>query len=180
MRRDATLRAWKHARLGFALLAAAVGSVAEGCANDRPIERRQAPANFGFVLETGWGEKVDTFRGLVTKDLVADPDTTIALALSGAELDSIYQKVEEVRLFELPVLHAPTNCGGVPSTWVRLEVRSDTRERQFRWEYWWACSGSLQATKTWKGLVQVVELIRSIVSARPEYKALPRPRGAYM
>ena len=89
MRRDATLRAWKHARLGFALLAAAVGSVAEGCANDRPIERRQAPANFGFVLETGWGEKVDTFRGLVTKDLVADPDTTIALALSGAELDSV-------------------------------------------------------------------------------------------
>ena len=152
-----------------------VGVLAEACG---PSGARHAPASFGVVFETGYGERVDTFRGLVTKGLVVGRDTTIALVLTGAELDLIYPKVVEVHLFELPELRAPTGCSMVPSTWPRLAVRADTRERRFRWEYWWACSDSLRGTKSWKGLMSVVGTIRGIVRARPEYRALPPPRGA--
>jgi TonB family protein len=134
---------------------------------------------FGFVFETGNGERVDTFRELVTKDLVGNPDTTIALALTPAELDSIYRKVLEVHLLELPDLCAPTGCGAIPNTSLRLLVRAGGKERQFDWWSWWACSDSVRDSETYKGLYKVIRLIRRIVEARPEYKALPPPRGYY-
>src|SRR6516162_3781920 len=133
-------------------------------------EKPRARATFGFLFETGYGEKVDTFHGLVTKDLGAHPDTTIALVLTPGELDSVYRKVEEVRLFEVPDLRAPDDCLMRPNTWVWLVIRADTTERSFQWEEQWGCSDSLRATRSWKSLMGVIDLIREIVEAKPEYR----------
>jgi protein TonB len=134
----------------------------------------------GLVFETGDGVRVDTFRGLFTKDLVGHTDTTIALSLTPAELDSILRRVKEVRLLELPELLAPEGCGEWPRTSLRLLVRAEGKERQFDWWNWWECSASIRESETYKGLNQVIRLITGIVEAKAEYKTLPRPRGAYL
>jgi hypothetical protein len=132
---------------------------------------------FGFLFETGYGERVDTFLGLATKDLVCDPDTTIALALTPAELDTIRRNVAEVRLFDLPGLHAPQDCVMFPSTSCQLLLRDGKRERRIAWETGWGCSDSERIS--FKRLYQVIQLIRRMVEAKPEYRALPRGRGFY-
>ena len=138
-----------------------------------------APRDFGFEFGTGNGDRVNTFQGLVTKDLVALPDTTIRLAFTRAELDSVYAKMVQVHLLCLSDPQ-PGECMIDPSTSIWLVVRADGAERQFRWETGWGCGASVRSSESWKSLYEVIGLIRRIVNARPEYKALPRPRGGYI
>ena len=63
---------------------------------------------FGIVFESQWGFAVDTFAGRVTKDLVSIPDTTIDLRLSDAQLDTLYDAVLRMRLFDYPEPHPIT------------------------------------------------------------------------
>ena len=56
--------------------------------------------SFGFVLGGESGSKVDTWSGVVTKWLGADPDTSIALRFIEAELDTIHRAALDIRLFD--------------------------------------------------------------------------------
>ena len=142
--------------------------------------RAESRAAFGFDFATGNGERIDSFSGLVTKDLVDDPDTTIALAFTPAELDSVRREVLASRLFDLPDLRAPAGCMLEPNTWLQLRVRDGARERLFHWEASWACSDSLRASETRRRVNDIVWRLRGIVEAGPECQEPPRARGFYM
>ena len=133
---------------------------------------------FGFVLETNCGERIDTFAGWVTKDLVMLPDTTIELHLTEAELDTIWRKVIEVRLFDYPsVVPRDPRFSVDPSMTTHLSARAGTAEMTLTWE-----SGvpADHFRDEWARLVQWIALIRQVVYSRPEYQALPRAKGAYL
>ena len=62
----------------------------------------------------------------MSKKLGSAPrDTTIYLVLTAAEVDRIYRKVAEERLFDVPELRAPTTCRWVPASSQRYARLSD-------------------------------------------------------
>jgi len=143
-------------------------------------------SDFWFVYETAYGDRVDTRRGLVTKDLVGAPDTTIALRLSDAELARIEQLMRQGGLAGFKEPHpdlAPTVRvrGGIPgdaapSTACRLEFQLDGRQVRLQWS---TAPFMRETTPQWKALFRVERAIRETVEARPEYRRLPRPVGGY-
>ena len=142
----------------------------------RPRDFRRFPRRgFGFAYEISTGERVDTFEGLVTKDLVTLPDTTIKLTLSAAELDTIYRKMIEIRFFEisLPRMH---RCPQViqPNADIHFRVMAGPVSKTLQWN-----SGEPPITDDRVRLIDLLQLIRRIVWAHPEYRALPPARGLY-
>ena len=141
--------------------------------------RRFPRRGFGFVLRNSNGANIDSFTGLVTKDLVARPDTTIALALTDAELDTIYRKMIQIRLFDCLGPHPPIKGlrFSAPNTtiWFRITAGSVTRE--FTWNSGLLFPGN--TTDDWKRLWEVINMIHGMVERRPEYRALPEAVGAY-
>ena len=136
---------------------------------------------FGVVFRTGTGFMLDTMAGRVTKDLVMGPDTTIVLQLTRAELDAIYDKAIEIRFFDYPEPRPPLEVHGImtPSEGATsLSITAGATTRTLSWE-----SGNVPGGANlddWKRLFELVLLIRDTVERRPEYRALPMPRGGYL
>jgi hypothetical protein len=65
-----------------AILSLAGGQPAAAAPHAQPPHHR--PADFGFRIQNGWGECVDSDSGTVTKDMVRGPDTTVALRFTPA------------------------------------------------------------------------------------------------
>jgi hypothetical protein len=136
--------------------------------------------NFGILFETGHGEMVNSFNDLVTKDMVALPDTTIPLVLTEAELDTLYKKVIEIRFFDYPEPHPPreSNVYSSHNISMVLRVRAGTVEKTLKWKTGRLPEGD--AVNDWKRIRQLIKLIREIVWSRPEYRALPSSSGMYI
>jgi hypothetical protein len=89
---------------------------------------------FNWSSDDKWG--VDTFRGTFTTSLGASWDTTIALALTEAEMDTIYQRMIEIRLFDFPEPSPPAwgALRGPPSRpEIRFLVQAGAVRREFVW-----------------------------------------------
>ena len=147
----------------------------------RPGDRERYPRRgFGLVFESSWGERIDTFAGEATKDLCALPDTTIELRLSDAQLDTLYDAVICMRLFDYPEPHPPARGTGIlcPSSKSRLVVRAGDATKVLTWE-----SGDwplLQVSDEWKRLRALTRTVSRMVASHPAYRALPPPSGSYL
>jgi len=144
----------------------------------RPIDYVRFPrAGFGFVLAHGTGFEINTFRGTVTKDLVGDPDTTIALRLSPPEMDSVYQAMIAMRFFDLPRPHPLFHSEHlvVPSTGTTLEAHSGLAVEHLEWSTF-----DRRPSDDWKRLDRLILMIEDMVHRKPEWQALPEPNGAYL
>ena len=137
------------------------------------------------------GIKIDTFHGTVTikdlrsrivlgeRSLRAEPHLytkTINLVLSDEELDQIYRKAQEIRLFEMPepspqLLPRMNICSLFSfSNIIRLNVKAGDVVKSFEW-----CCGNTPAPDAevqWKGMGEFLGLIYATVTRRPEYEAL--------
>jgi hypothetical protein len=143
----------------------------------RPIDYVRFPrAGFSFVLGYSTGFEIDTFHGTVTKDLVEDRDTTVTLRLSPAEMDSIYQAMIAMRFFDLPQPHPPFHEEHmvVPMTGITYEAHAGPAVQRLEWS-----TGDRRPSDDWKRLHRLVRRIEDMVERKPEWQALPRPRGAY-
>ena len=141
---------------------------------------RYPRASFGFRLSADRGSVVDTFKGIATKDLVVGPDTTISLAFSQEELDRVYHKALQIRLFEWPG-SSPRIVSSMsiePNFRTYLTVRAGNVEKNFDW----MSDGVPASTDVirWNDLRALGTLINSIVKNRAEYQALPKARGVYL
>ena len=63
----------------------------------------KTPSNFAFKYIYGSRTIIDAFRGTFTKDMVAEPDTTIPFHFKPEQLDSIYSKMLEFDAFNFPL-----------------------------------------------------------------------------
>ncbi|MDZ4230961.1 MAG: hypothetical protein U1B77_03995, partial [Dehalococcoidales bacterium] len=61
-------------------------------------------SNFNMIFRYGVmaRNELDTFQGIYTKDMIADPSITVPLSLTEEELDSIYRKMVEIGFFSYP------------------------------------------------------------------------------
>jgi len=146
----------------------------------RPEDDQKYPlGGFGFRFETDRGELVDSVHGVVTKDLVIGPDTTISLALTNEELDRVRRKMIEVRLWDMPEPHPPDlgDRMSMPHTTVRLEATAGGLTRRLTWNT--GTDLMDYPSDSSKRLMDLWHVIRSVVEEHPEYKALPDIRGLY-
>ena len=146
---------------------------------DRERYRR---SGFGLILESTRGLGVDTFAGTATKDMIGLPDTTIAMRLSDAQLDTLYDMVIHIRLFDNPgpMPQLASNHGfGYES---RLTVRAGSSTRVFTWshDYFWPIYRPHPLPDDWKRFSALLDTIGRMVRTHPAYAALPPPKGIYI
>jgi hypothetical protein len=168
---------------GAILLAGSLAVGPAAAAPHRPIPA-QCPADFGFRIEDGYGNCVDSDSGTVTKDMVMDADITIALHFTRAEMDTIYRAFVGLDVFDLPEPHPEINLPSdvvtttSPSTWTRFEVRGRGLRKRFEWND--NDSFNLRRSTEAGHMFKAAQVVQRILDRRPEYARLPRPRGGYL
>ena len=63
--------------------------------------------SMNMIFSYGVGSKnvLDTHECTYTKDMLMDPSITVSLKLAGSELDSVYEKMNEIGFFSYPDTH---------------------------------------------------------------------------
>jgi hypothetical protein len=145
----------------------------------------QASGKPGFNLIFKYGvtakNELDTFKGTYTKDLILDPSITIELRLSEEEMDRIYQKMVKIDFFNYPdeftvSVPAGESVGMVtPHSTYYFKVEYNSEEKELKWEDK-ITNPDEKAAK----LRELINLIKSIIESREEYKKLPEPKSGYL
>ncbi len=139
-------------------------------------------ASFNFVFKYGvsGGNTLDTFKGTYTRDMILDPAVTINMVLTPAEMDSIYQKMVEIDFFNYPDKFSghvadnetKTEVAPYPSYFFNVEYDGKTKELLWHAKY-------VNLDTPGQKLMELINLIKSIIESKPEYQALPKPSGGY-
>lgn len=132
-----------------------------------------SPTSFNLIFKYGVGAKneLNTFDQTYTKDMIMNPPVTIKFKLSDSDLAGIYQKISDLKLFDIS---QPTkgNMMVTPCSSYYLKVEIDSSEKEMSWSN---CRGKIDDK-----LQQFTEYIISIIKSKEEYKKLPTPRGGYL
>lgn len=133
------------------------------------------PTNFNLIFKYGVGAKneLNTFDQTYTKDLIMDPPVTIKFKLTDSELAGIYQKINDLKLFDKTVEPAEGEIvqRRIPCDSYYLKVQNDSVQKELSWDN---CQGEISDK-----LQQFTSYITSIIEARDEYKKLPEGKGGY-
>lgn len=138
-------------------------------------------AGFSFVFKYGvtLRNELDTFNGTYTKDMILAPSITINLNLSGEELNQILSKMEEIDFFNYPDVFEvpPSELTQVvtPYTKYYFKVRYGSYTKELRWD-----DEIRNPNEQADRLRELINLIRSIIESKDEYKKLPEPKGGYL
>lgn len=146
---------------------------------ERSGDRNRYPRQ-SFVVSyiDGNGFAIDTAVGTVTYDRIVDPDTTIAMRLTTAQLDTLYKAALLDRLFDMPQpWRIPSQWAGAEHWGGDLTVGAGSVRHALRRDSW---GGTEPWTDDHKRLQAFVAELRRMVEASPVYRALPRPRGNYI
>jgi hypothetical protein len=162
------------------LVVTGCGSIvtAQGTADNTSQE-----SGFNFIFKYGVTGRntLDTFQGTFTKDMVMDPAITIELTLSGEEMDSIYQRMMAIDFFNYPdefkVTVPPGELTGMVTPFSRyyFTVEKDSQIKKLSWADE-ITNPDIKADK----LRELINLIRSIIESKEEYKKLPEPSSGYL
>lgn len=142
--------------------------------------------NFNFIFRYGVGanNELDTFKGILTKDLVSgDPPTiTASLILTENDLLRIYNKMIKIDFFNYPdnfISVAPPGEYGLstsPSSSYYFKVVYDSKTKELTWK---DESYYPKDEKRMK-LLELTTFIQEIIESKEEYKKLPEIRGGYL
>jgi hypothetical protein len=113
--------------------------------------------------------------------MILDPAKTINLPLTADEMNSVLQKMLDIDFFNYPdkfSVHVADNetkteVAPYPSYFFQVEYEGKTKELLWHNKY---VNSDPQADK----LKELINLITSIIEAKPEYQALPKPSGGYL
>jgi hypothetical protein len=132
------------------------------------------PDNFNLIFKYGVGAKneLDTFEQTYTKDMVLDPPVTIKFALSSSELTEIYQKINDLNLFDKGPEQPKGNVFVTPCSNYYLKAYIDSTNKEI---YWNNCRGKVSVQ-----LEEFSSFVISIIEAKAEYKKLPIPKSGYL
>jgi hypothetical protein len=127
----------------------------------------------------GFGNELNTFEQTYTKDLVLDGYITVDFWLTEAEQETIRNKLQVVNFFSFP--DTLIYQIGPDSIMVRIEpdpgwqflrVTDENKEKIVYWRY--PLPDEYEFVPL---LLELKNLIVDIIESKPEYKALPPPRG---
>jgi len=137
--------------------------------------------NFLFKYGVTLRNKLDTFHGTFTKDMVLAPSITTHLELTQSELEQILLKMEEIDFFNYPdVFKIEIPPGGLisivtPYSRYYFKVEHGSVVKELSWE-----DEILNEDEKADRLRELINLIRSIIESKEEYKRLPEPKGGYL
>jgi len=131
---------------------------------------------FAFLFDNGKDLKYDSIEGTLRRHVSGQRDSTVHLALSDAELGPIYERMIQIRFFDIPSSHptyfVPDSIGSVGEhAQMSVFARSDTTVHQLRWDGAYAIDLQRMAPD-WARLYGLLDVIWSTLTARPEYAAL--------
>jgi hypothetical protein len=127
----------------------------------------------------GFGNELNTFEQTYTKDLVEDGYITVSFWLTEAEQESISNKLQVVDFFNFPdtlIYQMDSDSVMVRISpdpgWQFLRVADENRKKVVYWRY-----PLPEGNEFVPLLVELKNLIIKTLEAKPEYQALPPPRG---
>ena len=138
------------------------------------------PNDFNFSIQFGVQKKneINTFKGTVTKDLIADGTATTELVLTEDEMKTIYMKMQEINIAETknftPKSRFGTVCMKEPyeeDEW-NIIINGKTITHSISGEY---CDPTNDA----KQLIELRNYVFDIIKSKVEYKSLPESNGGY-
>lgn len=131
------------------------------------------PTNFNLIFKYGVGAKneLNTFNQTYTHDMVIDPLITVKMKLSDNELNGIYQKLNDLNLFnESTEPEGNMMVTPCPSYYLKVQINSEQKELS-----WDNCRGKISDK-----FQQFSDYIIQIIGLKEEFKKLPPPRGGYL
>jgi len=150
-----------------------------GCgSNQMPIEK---PKDFAFVLKYGIGAKnvLDTKDGTFTKDLIIAGAKNAPLKLSDEELTTIYNEMQKIKIMNYPEYFKPDRLPiqrwVTPHPTYELTIEYNGKEKRIFWD-----DESLSEESESNKLRNVINLVKTIIENKEEYKKFPEPQGGYM
>lgn len=133
--------------------------------------------DFNLIFQYGIN-KLDTFKGMYTKDMVQDPAVTIPMVLTVGERRSIQSKMKDIGFFNYPDQFIEPEFERQtpfqPSTIYNFEVVSESGRKKLKW-----LDGYYGQSEQAKKLRELIQYIANIIESKPEYQQLPPARGAY-
>jgi hypothetical protein len=138
-----------------------------------PYDSSKNPVNIDFKYGLYGRNELDTFKGIFTKDLVADGTITTRLTLTQEELIEIRDKLVGIGFFDYPGTF-PSQGIVTPRADFYLKVQNGSTLKEVTWY-----SDSQFDSKTESDLTELYYIITGIVEEKLEYKLLPPPNGAY-
>lgn len=145
------------------------------------------PEDFTLVFNYGAApaNRLDTRRGVFSKDMIVDPPVSTELSLTTAELDSVEERVREMDFLSLPDEYRVEPPDSVdraffsPSTAFSFKLTLDGQRKVFTWR------DNIQIAGDWRdptaeAIRSLAGMIRRMIERKDAYKALPPPRGGYL
>lgn len=141
---------------------------------------KDMPSDFDFSIQFGVQKKneINTFKGTVTKDLIADGTVTTELNLTKEEMEDIYEKMKEINIDETKKFTPEPINGSVclqepfgEDAW-EIIINDETITQLFSGEY---CEPTTDA----KQLIELRDYVFNIIKSKGEYKSLPESNGGY-
>ena len=130
--------------------------------------------SFNLIFKYGVGAKneLNTFAQTYTKDMVMDPSVTIKLKLTDNELTGIYQKLNDLKLFNESTKPIEGNVMVTPCSSYYLKVQINSEQKELSWNN---CQGRMSDK-----FQQFTSYVIQIIESKEEYKKLPTPQGGYL
>src|SRR5690625_2910653 len=133
----------------------------------------QMPEDFGFSIQYGVGKKneIDTFRGVVIKDLIANGTAKANITFSDKEMSEIYEKMKDINVLEEK--NFISSCGSVPyeeNEW-KIILNGETVTHSIR-EY-------CDPTKVAEQFLELRNYASDKVKNIQEFTQLPKAKGGY-
>lgn len=133
-------------------------------------------------LYYGFGNELNTFEQTYTKDLVLDGYLTVDFWLTEAEQESIRNKLYVVNFFNFP--DTLIYKIGSDSIMIRIEpdpgwqflcVADENRDKIIYWRY-----PLPEGNEFVPRLVELKNMIITVIEGKPEYQAMPPSRGGHI
>ena len=163
---------------GFCLIFAILILAVESCSTLTGDSGRQGNAQvLKIYFQYGFNNELDTFAETYQKDLILDGAVRVPFSLKASEQNEILRKALEIGFFSYPdtIRSQPgVQISPDPSPDI-LRMEYGEQDRRVVWFY--PLDANDQHSKE---ILKMMDVIKRVVEAKPEYQALPPARGGYL
>ncbi|CAG9621551.1 hypothetical protein [Sutcliffiella rhizosphaerae] len=143
------------------------------CSNSHTTKTMdEMPKDFNFSLDysTYGKQKIDTFNGIIVKDLIKDGTIEAKITLTQAEKKQILDEMVRINIMAVDKYEYQFSCMSEPPSYSKwhIQINGETQDISF-------CN----STKDVLELIKLQDFIHTIVSSREEYQDLPEANGWY-
>src|SRR5699024_3950087 len=138
-----------------------------------PSMPEQMPEDFGFSVQYGVGQKneIDTFKGVVIKDLIEDGTAKADITFTDKEMSDIYEKMKAINVLEKK--NFTSKCESEPSEETEWKITLDGETVTQSIEEF------CDPTKDVEQFLKLQNYVFDKVKNKESFKKLPKAKGGY-